>query len=440
MDNRYPPERNNRKTVASWPLIIVCFCSGVFIPVGIFLLCVRLNNNNKVKNSRRYSGHPYSKSTDRPDNEHIEQHYSNSEGRKKRSGGVGKVRFVLSLCLFFVGGIILANVLSSSYYLGFYDRGEEIFIGLFFVAIGVKLVRSKNRAPEVGWWRFIVSYSLFFVGGIIIADVISYSSYGGVIENFTELFVGAFFVVVGIIVMRSKKEDSSETRLYEKYANFVGTKRAVAIEALAAAAGVSMQKAYSDLQKMIDLRYFGKSAFIDSKIGYLLLDSNAYSDIIIETEEAEQPDVKASADEFGSILSDIRQQNDEIADPILSAQIDRFENVTGKIFRAVEQDPEKRPLIQKFLDYYLPTTMKLMKSYSQLEHQGSRGENINAAKSKIEDIMEDLVCGYERLLDKLYAGDMMDISSDIDVLETMMANDGYSEKNSIIFNINKDKK
>ena len=79
------------------------------------------------------------------------------------------------------------------------------------------------------------------------------------------------------------------------------------------------------------------------------------------------------------------------------------------------------------LNYYLPTTLKILNAYAELENQGVEGENITATKQRIEGMMDMVVEGFERQLDKLFAGDMMDIAADITVMEQMMQGDGLAD-------------
>ena len=108
---------------------------------------------------------------------------------------------------------------------------------------------------------------------------------------------------------------------------------------------------------------------------------------------------------------------------MLSAKIDRLENITAKIFQAVEADPKKRGRIDTFLNYYLPTTQKLLDSYAEFEAAGVEGENLRQAKSRIESTMDAIVKGFEHQLDELYKADAMDVDSDIRVMETMLHRD-----------------
>ena len=89
-----------------------------------------------------------------------------------------------------------------------------------------------------------------------------------------------------------------------------------------------------------------------------------------------------------------------------------------------KEHPDKAGGLRKFLNYYLPTTLKILNSYAELEKQGVEGENIAATKKRIENMMDMVVEGFERQLDKLFAGDMMDIAADITVMEQMMQGDG----------------
>ena len=86
------------------------------------------------------------------------------------------------------------------------------------------------------------------------------------------------------------------------------------------------------------------------------------------------------------------------------------------------------PQIRTFMNYYLPTTLKLLESYSRIERMGIAGENMQKSKEKIESILDLLVSGYEQQVDLLFANESIDISSDVRVLETMMQMNGLGNK------------
>ena len=92
----------------------------------------------------------------------------------------------------------------------------------------------------------------------------------------------------------------------------------------------------------------------------------------------------------------------------------------------MEEDPKKRDRIDTFLNYYLPTTQKLLDSYAEFEAAGGEGENLRQAKARIESTMDLIIKGFEHQLDELYKADAMDVDSDIRVMETMLERDTAS--------------
>ena len=108
----------------------------------------------------------------------------------------------------------------------------------------------------------------------------------------------------------------------------------------------------------------------------------------------------------------------------VSTDIVRLEQVSARIFDEVRTHPEKLPQIRRFLDYYLPTTLKLLNAYDRMSGTGISGENIDTTLAKVEGMMRTIVAAFEKQLDSLYGAEALDISTDITVLENMMAREG----------------
>ena len=141
---------------------------------------------------------------------------------------------------------------------------------------------------------------------------------------------------------------------------------------------------------------------------------------------APSPEVAALMKERDRAISEMRRLNDNIPDPRLSQQIDHLEEVTGKIVDQVVSQPKKLPQIRRFMDYYLPTTLKLLNAYDRMSGAGVSGENIDTTLAKVEGMMRTIVSAFEKQLDALYGADALDISTDITVLENMMAREGLT--------------
>lgn len=126
-------------------------------------------------------------------------------------------------------------------------------------------------------------------------------------------------------------------------------------------------------------------------------------------------------------IKEMKRLDDSIADEKISADIVRLEDISAKIFEQVRENPQKLPQIRKFMNYYLPTTLKLLNAYDRMVDQGVEGENISGTKQGVEGIMDNIVTAFEKQLDGLFGDQAMDISTDITVLENMLAREGFVE-------------
>ena len=221
-------------------------------------------------------------------------------------------------------------------------------------------------------------------------------------------------------------------RRFATYLRTAGQKAAVPLDYLARAADVSRKRVEKDVNLMLEKGMWGDEAYIDLGSGMLFKSqeaATAYFDAArrakAEQEQPRQPEA-AAPEGYAAILAQIRDLNDRIADEHLSAQMDRMEQVAGRIFKLIEEDEDKRAAAGTFLSYYLPTTLKLLENYAAFEEAGVSGENLSQAKAKIEKTMDSIVAGFEHQLDELYRTDAMDIDSDIRVMETMLRRDTAS--------------
>ena len=171
-------------------------------------------------------------------------------------------------------------------------------------------------------------------------------------------------------------------------------------------------------------------------VGVFLLLRAVCKDEIIETEvpepprEEEKPTGNAELDKMiadgRKAISEMRRLDDAIEDEKISRDIRRLEEVCQKIFDQVKAEPSKLPQIRQFMDYYLPTTLKILNAYDRMDSTGVSGDNISGTKEKVEKIMGTIVTAFEKQLDSLFGADALDISTDISVLETILAREGLT--------------
>lgn len=146
-----------------------------------------------------------------------------------------------------------------------------------------------------------------------------------------------------------------------------------------------------------------------------------------EPKSTGNPEIDKLIAERERALSEMRRLNDTIEDEVISARIDHLEDVTAKIINTVVAKPSKLPQLRRFLNYYLPTTLKLLNAYDRMDAAGVSGSNIDGTKAKIEDIMGTICTAFDKQLDTLYGEEALDISTDIAVLENLLAQEGLGD-------------
>ena len=127
------------------------------------------------------------------------------------------------------------------------------------------------------------------------------------------------------------------------------------------------------------------------------------------------------------MLHTIRAENDAITDEVLSGQMDELERLCVQIFTTVAEKPHKAPQIRKFMNYYLPTTLKMLASYRTMNDRGVSVTDMTEARATTIRGMGMVLTACQKQLDNLYKDTMLDVSTDIDVLEQMLKRDGYAD-------------
>ena len=220
-------------------------------------------------------------------------------------------------------------------------------------------------------------------------------------------------------------------RMRRKIDKIVGDAKYMYIQDIADALPCSYDKCCKHLENCIDEGLFGPDAYLDMRCKCLVVSQRPPEPTPApapkpETQPEKQTDMP-ERDQYKKILDELRRVNDAIPDEEMSDKISRLEAVSAKIFEQAKSDPDKLPQMRKFMDYYLPTSLKLLNTYAELDNQGVEGENISESKRRIEQTMDTLVKAFENQLDRLFASDALDVSTDIDVMQNMLRADGLTD-------------
>ena len=138
-------------------------------------------------------------------------------------------------------------------------------------------------------------------------------------------------------------------------------------------------------------------------------------------------EARAVIDKGQEYIKEIRRCNDEIPGEEISDKIYRMELLVKRIFEQAEAHPENISDLRKLMEYYLPMTIKLLNAYEELDRQPVQGENIETSKKEIEGTLDTLNAAFAKLLDNLFQDTAWDVSSDISVLEAMLAQEGLTK-------------
>lgn len=226
----------------------------------------------------------------------------------------------------------------------------------------------------------------------------------------------------GGMLFAARSKDKKE-RLYQNIVKIVGDKAYVDIKALASSAGVKEKTLIRELDEMVERGYLPEAAYLDNARNLLILDQAKAEDQVV-TQTSDEP--ARDEDKYDLLLKEMERACGRIRDRDMLEKAVQIRGLAAGVFDAVRKDPEKQPQISSFLNYYFPTTLKLLDSYADFEEKGYHGDKLSQTKERIEVTMDTIISAYRKQLDNLYLPDTLDVDTDIDVLETMLKRDGLS--------------
>lgn len=295
----------------------------------------------------------------------------------------------------------------------------------------VQTAKKMNRAPKTSDKTArilsIVGAAITCIFGIslvtMLGEVIAYGWYSYMLEDI--LYTGGF-LAGGLVMFAAGRRMKRRSARIARYLAVMGERSYIGINELCAVSGKRRKTVERDLEFMVEKGLLGAGAYLDKGRGMFFRNAEAFAEYAEEKSRRENVTPKEANEGYAGALRAIRAANDRIADPVLSEKIDHLELVAGKILREVEEHPEKQRQAATFLNYYLPTTLKLLDSYAKFEEAGIEGENLSRAQERIEETMDALIKGFDKQLDDLYRSEAMDIDSDIRVMENMLRRDTVS--------------
>lgn len=229
---------------------------------------------------------------------------------------------------------------------------------------------------------------------------------------------------------------------YKVYLKALGKNTHIALEKLSRSVGKPVKFVRKELQGMINQGLFleghldhEEQNLITSDETYahyeqsrLQMEARKQAEAAAPKQPSSTPDPKVQEvlDRGNAYLREIRRCNDEIPGEEISAKISRMEAIVQRIFERAKAHPEIIPDLKKLMDYYLPMTIKLLNAYADMDRQPIQGDTIRASKQEIDTTLDTLNLAFEKLLDSVFQDTAMDVSSDISVLHTLLAQEGLT--------------
>lgn len=265
----------------------------------------------------------------------------------------------------------------------------------------------------------------------------------------SELYsIGIFFAVISgvfllcniIVILKLISAIRFKTR-YDSYEEFLGYKSLEYVEDIAICLKQKEEVVVKDLQRAIKRRLIPHGHFSNENRVFMVsnevygryMKKPAVYDRYFQKMLEERHRVKSRTKEISEMLevgeqyiTKLQGYSSLIKDKNISKKLVTMQNVVSMIFHEIDVNPNQARSLGMFLNYYLPTTEKLLDTYVTLDEKGISGNNVTRTKKEIEEAINTILVAFERILEKLYEEQEMDIASDIEAMELSMKQEGLS--------------
>jgi 5-bromo-4-chloroindolyl phosphate hydrolysis protein len=151
-----------------------------------------------------------------------------------------------------------------------------------------------------------------------------------------------------------------------------------------------------------------------------------FTEVKRTTEKLKKPAITGNAqldETLGGIFAnkkELRRLSESIVSPKIREPLREILRLLDLISEQVKENPDKVRSLRQFTNYYLPTTVKFLEDYENLEQKAEKGENINTALRKIEEVTSNMTKVFKQEYDDLFNDKIMDISAEVSVMQAMI--------------------
>ncbi len=323
---------------------------------------------------------------------------------------------------------------AKAIYRGFINSKEEVKLK---ASKNPELVRQKITTPAT----YRVLRNIGFGGTILTgfsAVVILFDSvmYGSINDFINVIILG--IVSAGLLIFsRQMNKYARQMARFIRYRTEIDDNKVVSIEDFSSAVQLPPADVAADLSRLIKQGYFPQGRVVEDD-QLFLLDREAYhayknyytSKPVIEEDE---PAGKLEEDKrqvlVNNYISELSKKVREVKDPEFQREVEELLTILKSIDQKIDEDPKKLVDLNKFIDYYTPTSIKLIDRYIDFEQSAVKLEDFKESRQDIKRSIETVNVAFKNLLSELFEEDFMDIQADIDVMHTLLVQDGLIDKN-----------
>ncbi|MCM1026800.1 MAG: 5-bromo-4-chloroindolyl phosphate hydrolysis family protein [Roseburia sp.] len=272
----------------------------------------------------------------------------------------------------------------------------------------------------------------------------------------TVFFCVVLLLIGSLTMLKRGVTRKKDLRRALRYVDLAGHNQYINLADLALLTNKSDKFILKDVKKLLQIGYFPEG-HLDKEETCLMLNDDIYREylslerqrVVLEREQrarekaqgpkepvAMEPEqAKRTESELEAMISQgqdcirrLRDMNDNIPGEEISAKLFRLENLLKEIFEGLKEHPEQLPQMKKFMNYYLPTTLKLVEAYREFDGMSAQGEEVREAKTEIEKTLDTINHAFSELLNRMFRETAYDITTDAQVLQSMLAREGLASE------------
>lgn len=292
-----------------------------------------------------------------------------------------------------------------------------------------------NKDSQLVYQKKINPKSYFVLRNIFLA--FSGITILGTIMSFSSEFVNGILFGLGLLIPAYfLNKEGHKLQRFLRYKIEIADNRIISVQDFASAVNLPIEQCSKELIYFINKRYFPQARIVENG-NLFLLDKSSYEAYkahclnVNETKESENTKELDQSRDITEYITTTENLITSIKDEDFKSDVIKLKDLLVSINNQIQEDPSDVNGLNKFVDYYTPTAIKLVKNYIKFQDEKNDIENVEKSKYNIKIAITNINKAFSKLLSELYSDDILNINSEIEVMNTLLSQDGLMEKNTM---------